>query len=103
MISDVAIASMNRGQFPLAIAGAIVIILILKMPGEDASRLIFELVTLFKDLKITGWVLFFVTIIGWFFNVKWLRRVHTKEIKRMAGEKKSLQEEKYGTNLESSN
>ena len=43
MIRDVCFASLNKGQFPLAIFGGILVILILKLPDEDASKLILQL------------------------------------------------------------
>lgn len=91
MIRDVLVASMTKGQFPLALFGMLLLVLIIKMPATDASKLIFELLHLFADLSIVGWVLSFVFLLGWIYTVKVLRRVHSDEMTRIADEKSKAQ------------
>lgn len=39
MLRDVLVASLNRGQFPMAVMGLIAVIAVCRMPPEDLSRL----------------------------------------------------------------
>lgn len=103
MLRDIGVSSLNKGQFPIAIGGAIIIILIIKMPSEDASKLIFDLLSLFVRTHIIGWVLAFVLSIGWFLHVKSNRRIHTEEMRRVTDEKNRLQEILLSKKLSSSN
>lgn len=103
MIRDVCVASMNKGQFPIAIFGAIIIILILKMSSEDSSKLVFELMGKFSSLYLLGWFLFIVVIMCWYFSNKNLRRIQALEMKRVTEEKKILQEQLTKRKLQTSN
>ncbi|MCD4745408.1 MAG: hypothetical protein K8R58_03830 [Bacteroidales bacterium] len=103
MIRDIGVASLNKGQFPLALFGTIIIILMLKLSSDDASKLIFKIVTLFKSMHLVGWILSFVFVIGWYMNTRKLRRLHTSEMRRIAQEKKKLQEILIGKKLKTSN
>jgi hypothetical protein len=103
MLRDIGVSSLNKGQFPIAIAGAIIIILIIKMPSEDASKLIFDLLGLLLSTHIIGWILAFVLSIGWFLHVKSNRRIHTEEMRRVTDEKNRLQETLLNKKLTSSN
>lgn len=93
MIRDIGIASLNKGQFPLALVGAIIIILIVKMPSVETSAFLHSILNGFKSFSILGWGLSFALSIGWVIHAKSLRRTFSKEIERISGEKKRLQEE----------
>lgn len=103
MLRDIFVASLNKGQFPIAIVGAVMIILLVKMPLEASTKLVFELLKLFKSLHLLGWGLFLLTTIGWYFNSKKLRRIHSLEMSRVSVEKKELQETLIGRSLQTSN
>lgn len=103
MLRDVMIASLNKGQFPLAVLGLIVVILIAKMPSEDASKLIFELLELVRKFQILGWLISVFSLIGWFYNTKHLRKIHSVEMSRVSMEKKELQQKLLDKKLQTSN
>lgn len=100
--SDVLIASMNRGQFPYAVLGTIFIVMIVKMPPDKVSELAFAILKQLQTLRLLGWALSLVLALGWFFSSKKHRKHHSGETKRIAGEKKFLQEEVVKRKLESS-
>src|SRR5687768_10060257 len=91
MTRDVFVASLNKGQFPVALAGFIFWTMILRMPKEDVSRLTFEI---FKDLKagyLVGYVLAVLLAFAWFFHSKRLRRITAQELQRVTAERNRLQ------------
>ena len=103
MIRDIGVTSLNKGQFPLAMFGSIIIILMLKLPPSDASKLVFTIVDLFKTMHLMGWTLSFIFIIGWYLNTRKLRKLHSSEMLRISKEKKELQESILGQQLQTSN
>lgn len=102
VVRDVLVASMNKGQFPLAIVSLIIIVLILKMPPDDVSKLVFSIINLMQDGYLLGYVLFAGSTGGWFFHAKWQRRVITTEFNRMSAERNNVQEQKLGARIKSS-
>jgi len=103
MLRDVAIASLNKGQFPMAIVGGLFFTTLLKMDSAEVTRLVFETLNLFKSFHLVGWGLSGVSILGWYLNSKWLWGMHRDEIERISQEKKELQQHLTGKNLSSSN
>ena len=57
MLRDVFLASIDRGQFLFAIVGFVIVIVILKMPSKDVSRLAFRLLDSIANGKALGYVL----------------------------------------------
>lgn len=102
MLRDVLIASMNKGQFPLAIIGLIVMFALYKMPAEDVSKLVFNYFQFFTANSMLGYGLFALTLAGWFFHAKWQRRKIAEEMERIGKEKSKWQKDKLKINLESS-
>jgi len=102
MVRDVFIASMSKGQFPLAITGIILMLMIIKMPSEDVSKLVFKLIDLTVNMKIIGYVISFFTTIGWYFHSKFQRRTFTDEINRISEERNELQKQLLGKRIKSS-
>lgn len=102
MVRDVLIASMNKGQFPLALIGVIVLTLIMKMPQEDVAKLVFEIWYNILNGKLISSVLFVATALGWTAHAKWQRRMITNEMERISGERTRLQQQALGGNLSSS-
>lgn len=101
--SDVVIASMNKGQFPFAIMGLCLILLILKMPPEKAYDLAIEILDRLKTLNYLGWILSVVFMFLWYTSSKRLRQKHSDEFDRVGQEKKELQEKLVLRKLDSSN
>lgn len=92
MIRDIAIVSINKGQFPLAIAAAVIMIILLKLPSEDVSKLIFRVFDNFNLTNWGGWLLSFILTLVWYINIKTLRNNHLKEIDRIDKEKENLEQ-----------
>ncbi len=92
MIQNIMIAGMNKGQLLPTIFGLILIILALKISPEVAGTLFFEMVVFVKNIWYIGWTLAILSIFGWYFGTKKLRRLHAKEMDRVSLEKSNLQE-----------
>jgi hypothetical protein len=91
MLRDIFVASINRGQFLLAIVGGLLALVIVKMPGDDVSRLVFRLVESIESGKILGYVLAMVLAIGWFWHARWQRRMITEEMHRIGQQRTEAQ------------
>jgi len=46
-----------------------------------------------KDLRYVGWFVAGAAILGWFFNTKKIRRIHHKEMDRVANVKSTMQKD----------
>lgn len=84
MLRDVLVGSMNKGQFPFAVCALIFIVMILRMPAADVSRLMFHLTDLAERGQIVGWILAVVELGAWFVHSRRQRRLITSEMRRMA-------------------
>ena len=96
MLRDVFIASMNKGQFPIAALSLIFIIVIIKMPSSDVARLVFRLLGMAEELRVVGWILFLLTASGWYLHSKMLRRRCAIELERITSERNRLQSNTLG-------
>jgi hypothetical protein len=92
MIRDIALVSINIGQFPLAIVAAIILVILLKLPSEDVSKLVFRILEKFELLYLGGWMLSMLLVYFWYNNIKTLRKNQYKELNRLAKEKEDLQQ-----------
>lgn len=102
MIRDVLIASLNKGQFPVAVVAGTSVFMIWRMPNEDVSKLVFLILDGLKTWWLTGYVLSALLAILWFKHSKWQRRIIHAEMKRIGDEKTKLQEKLVGKRLPSS-
>lgn len=102
MMRDIIIASMNKGLFIPAAIFLLLLILFLKLNSEDTRILLKEIFDIFTQWKTLGWVIALFSIIGWIYNTKYLRRIHAIEMRRIAEEKKLLQEKNINEKLPSS-
>jgi hypothetical protein len=102
MLRDVLVASINKGQFPLAIAGCIVITMLIKMPPADVSKLAFRLLDGAEIRSYIGYVFALIFMIGWFFHSRYQRHIMTDEITRISEQRNRLQERLLGNRVESS-
>ncbi len=93
---------MNKGQFPLAVAALMALAAMYKMPAEDVSRLVFEVLHGFMSGHIAGWALAGTASVGWFIHVKWQRRVINQELERISLERTQLQQKLLGGKVSSS-
>jgi hypothetical protein len=102
-IRDVFVTALNKGQFPLAIIGLIILVLIWRMPNQDVSKLVFEILADLKAGYLAGWGLTVITSLGWFFHAKHIRRVMQNEFNRISKERTEQQEKRLNKSLPSSN
>jgi len=102
MWRDVLIASLNKGQFLIGLVGMIFTIMILKMPSEDVSKLVFEIINDLKDGSLYGYLGGIISIMGWFLHAKGQRRRISKEMERIGREKSKLQSNQLGGDVRSS-
>jgi hypothetical protein len=102
MLRDVLVASLNKGQFLIALNGLILIVLILKMPSADVGRLVFRLLDVTEAHYLLGYILAVVSLLGWFSHSKYQRRMITQELGRLSGERNRLQAQALGNRIKSS-
>jgi hypothetical protein len=102
VVRDVLIASMNKGQFPIAIVSFIIILLIIKMPAADVSKLVFSILDELENGKIMGWFLFGTSVLSWFAHARWQRKQFTYEIDRLSVERNKAQQRNFGPQMGSS-
>lgn len=93
---------MAKGQFPLALVAMVFVVMILKMPPQDVSRLMFQLEADISNGKLTGFLLSFLLGGGWFVHARWQRRTITSEVSRIGEEKSKLQGHHLDVKIESS-
>ena len=74
-LRDILVASISKGQFPLAMVGLIAMSLIWKMPPEDVSKLAFRVVDGLERGALFGYLLALAAIGGWGAHAKYRRRV----------------------------
>ena len=98
-LRDVFIASINKGQFPMAIVGLIFVILVLKMPSQDVSALVRDIFSSLKKTVGVSYSLNATLVIGWGLHSRWQRRQISHEMERMGREKTRLQEQQTGAKL----
>jgi hypothetical protein len=72
---DIFVASISKGQFPLAMVGLIVMSLIWRMPPEDVSRLVFRIVDGLERGALVGYLLALVAMTGWYVHARHCRRL----------------------------
>jgi hypothetical protein len=99
MLRDVLIASMNKGQFPLALSALIFVILIIKMPPKDVSTLVFRLLDGAEAKKLLGWALTVIMTAVWYLHTRSLRRWCAAELERISNERNTLQRKTLGNGL----
>lgn len=82
---DILVASINKGQFPLAIFGLIAMSLIWRIPSEDVSTLVFRIVDGLERGVLLGYGLALVALGGWYIHARYQRRVISVELSRSLG------------------
>lgn len=102
MIQGIFIAAINKGQLLLLGAMFILMILIIKLPSNEASNILHELIRLIESYHILGWLFSVLLLISLVYTGKRLRRSHSTEISRLSEEKKKLQELLFNKKLKTS-
>ena len=99
-VRDVLMASMKTGQFPLALGGLIFIIIVIRMPSADVSKLMFDILSKVEPGgSLFGIPLSGGCLTGWFIHVRWQRKKFAGELERMAKVRNQVQEAKLGEKL----
>lgn len=99
MVRDVLIASMNKGQFPLAMCGIIALVILLRLPQKDLAALVGSFLNCNPTVFL---VIMFSLSAGWFFHVRYQRTIYEVEVERVAEVRNQLQSEKLGNKIKSS-
>ena len=102
VLRDVLLACTNKGQLPLIMGGVLLAIPLLRMPAQDASRFMFEFLSDIREARIVGYVLFVLTLVGWYLHARLQRRTIHDEIQRISRERSRLQQRELPGEIESS-
>lgn len=101
MVRDVLIYSMDKGVTHLIIIGALLVILLLKVPPEYIPDLIDRIVKNLANKYFLGYTLWIVSVGGWYLNVRFVLRYKNEEIDRLSAQRNLYQQKCIGK-LESS-
>jgi len=96
MVSNVLIASMNKGQFPPACVFILLLVMILKMPPADVSILMNEILQHLKNGYYLGYAWGVITTFLWYRHLRWQRRTTNDEVKRISEERNMFQAKQLG-------
>lgn len=101
-LRDVFVTSINKGQFPIAILALVISIYCVRVPPDVLAEHGREVFVGLKNGYLVGYVLFIMTVGGWWSHAKGLRRKHYEELDRIAPEKTELQKKLLGNKVKSS-
>lgn len=102
-VRDIFVTSINRGQLPVLGMIAVTLLMIWKMPEDAVSALAEEVLHSLQNGDLWGYVLFVLTLGGWYSHAKRMRKMFSNEAERIGTEKSRLQEQLVGRNYKSSN
>lgn len=102
MLRDIFVNATNKGQLPAAILGLLLVIYFIRMPVDDLKQLGSNVVEYLKTGYLLGYFLFIITLLGWFYHAKRLRRSASREQDRIGNEKTNLQKKKLPGKVKSS-
>lgn len=88
---DIVVASINRGQLLLLGTIAIVLLIIYKIPNDEIVGLVKEIIAKLGNIALLSYILNIILALGWWFNAKYLRKIHSNECDRVGREKTKLQ------------
>lgn len=101
-LRDMVVSAINRGQLPLLGFFMLLLMLVFKMPAEDVSRLVFELLQALRHGEFVAYILLVITAGGWFAHARKMRQLFSAEAERIGREKSKLQEQLAGIKFGSS-
>ena len=87
---DVLVASIYRGQFPLALLGLISLAIILKMPADDLTAVVFHFLDLLSRHELLGYLFAGLCAIGWLLHARLQRRWIGEERRRRSNERAAM-------------
>lgn len=94
-IRDILVASLNKGQFPIAGVLLIFVIIFWRLPENELSIFLNNSFDRFENNYIIGWCLFVISLIGWYIHYRYVNKIHQKEMDRVTQEKERLQEQLF--------
>ncbi|NKC11628.1 MAG: hypothetical protein GKR94_05315 [Gammaproteobacteria bacterium] len=101
-IRDVLLQAIARGQLPVLLTGAVMFLMVWRMPEEAVGSLAQDMASSLADGSILGWILFGVMAIGWALQAKSQREMYEHEIARISKERDALQRRILDADIQSS-
>lgn len=102
VVRDIVLRIVGKGQLLMLVAGIIILVIVLRMPTDDISKLAFRLLEIFEVEKLLGYGLWFITLIMWGLHSKFQRRIIHDEMERLSEERTKLQTLKLGHQIKPS-
>jgi hypothetical protein len=102
VLRDVLIASMNKGQFPIAVVAVVVIVIVLKMDSKDVALLVSRVIDAQERKWFLGYILSVLILLAWGFHAKWQRKGIVEEMNRLSALRSELQTQLANRKLGSS-
>ena len=70
-LSDVLVASIDKRQFPLALAAIILLAVIWKLSPADLAHVLVMLITFAERRSAIGYVVAIISVVGWLLHVRY--------------------------------
>lgn len=95
-LSKVFLAIINKGQLPAVFLFILFLVIIFRLPKEQLLDTFPYITDVFSKACLWGWLIAGALVISFVFIFKYIRQVHTAEIKRISDEKTYLQQQLLG-------
>ena len=102
MARDVLVASINKGQFLIALTGLIILVFIWRLPAAALESLAQSVIHKLDQGDLIGWLLFILVSAAWGIISRRSQTSHKNEITRIGKEKSALQQKLLGLDATSS-
>lgn len=102
MMNNVIIVALSKGQLLPILLFFLIVVMILKMPLADVSKLAFSILANLESGWFLGYLLSAGTIMGWQWQVRWQRRKYEARLRDMAKARDEAQRRALPNLLESS-
>jgi hypothetical protein len=99
MLQSVLLASIVKGQFPIAVGGIVLVVMLLKMRSTDVGQFAFRLLDAAERGAVFGYVLCLVISCAWVMQVRYLKRQFRQEIDRVIAERNAMQARVLGNRI----
>jgi len=102
MMNNVIIASLAKGQLIPVLVFFAFITMIVKMPSQDVSSLMFSIFSGLETGKLVGYAGALGLTGGWYYHARWQRRAFEAEMRRITEERDAAQARVLPSVVESS-
>lgn len=99
---DIVVRSIDRGQFLFVALWLMGMVILIKMPGEDVSKMMNAILERLERGELFAYVVNLLVLGGWYFHARWMRKQAAHEFDRIGTEKSRLQDQLTGLKLEGS-